>query len=169
MNHASVSIENARLVARERTVQRLRRELELASALQLRLLPSPAVLHGDALVAAKCVQADWVGGDFYTWSRLGRGRVGVMLGDVSSHGFSAALRRGRGVGHGERRLVRLAGRRRLTLAAARRDRGERRYGKREAWRHAPSIARAQPANNGLSARRASRSPIRARTSSARAR
>ena len=32
-----------------------------------------------------------VGGDFYTFSRLGRGRVGVMLGDVASHGFSAAL------------------------------------------------------------------------------
>jgi sigma-B regulation protein RsbU (phosphoserine phosphatase) len=32
-----------------------------------------------------------VGGDFYTFARLGRGRVGVMLGDVASHGFSAAL------------------------------------------------------------------------------
>jgi sigma-B regulation protein RsbU (phosphoserine phosphatase) len=32
-----------------------------------------------------------VGGDFYTFVRLGAGRVGVMLGDVSSHGFSAAL------------------------------------------------------------------------------
>lgn len=90
-NLVGVAIENARLVARERTGQRVRRELELASDLQLRLLPSPAVLHGDAHVAARCVQAEWVGGDFYTWSRLGRGRVGVMLGDVSSHGFSAAL------------------------------------------------------------------------------
>jgi sigma-B regulation protein RsbU (phosphoserine phosphatase) len=34
---------------------------------------------------------DSVGGDFYTFTRLGNGRVGVMLGDVSSHGFSAAL------------------------------------------------------------------------------
>ena len=34
---------------------------------------------------------DSVGGDFYTFTRLGHGRVGVMLGDVSSHGFSAAL------------------------------------------------------------------------------
>jgi len=31
-----------------------------------------------------------VGGILY-FSRLGRGRVGVMLGDVASHGFSAAL------------------------------------------------------------------------------
>ena len=90
-NLVGIAIENARLVARERTGQRIRRELELASDLQLRLLPSPAVLHGDARAAVRCVQADWVGGDFYTFSRFGRGRVGVMLGDVSSHGFSAAL------------------------------------------------------------------------------
>jgi sigma-B regulation protein RsbU (phosphoserine phosphatase) len=49
------------------------------------------VLQGDAEVAARCYPADSVGGDFYTFSRLGRGRVGVMLGDVASHGFSAAL------------------------------------------------------------------------------
>jgi phosphoserine phosphatase RsbU/P len=32
-----------------------------------------------------------VGGDFYTFMRLGDDRIGVMLGDVSSHGISAAL------------------------------------------------------------------------------
>ena len=90
-NLIGIAIENTRLVARERTGQRIRRELELASDLQLRLLPSPAVLHADARAAVRCVPAEWVGGDFYTFSRLGRGRVGVMLGDVSSHGFSAAL------------------------------------------------------------------------------
>ena len=42
-------------------------------------------------VAVRCFPAESVGGDFYTFNRLGRGRVGVMLGDVSSHGFSAAL------------------------------------------------------------------------------
>jgi sigma-B regulation protein RsbU (phosphoserine phosphatase) len=78
-------------VARDRTQQRLRYELELAHDLQLKLLPAPSVLQGDAEVAARCLPADSVGGDFYTFSRLGRGRVGIMLGDVASHGFSAAL------------------------------------------------------------------------------
>jgi phosphoserine phosphatase RsbU/P len=32
-----------------------------------------------------------VGGEFYTFLRLSPGRVGVMLGDVSSHGMAAAL------------------------------------------------------------------------------
>ena len=90
-NQIGAAVENARLVERDLQQQRLQRELELAHDLQLKLLPSPAVLQGDAEVAARCLPADSVGGDFYTFSRLGRGRVGVMLGDVASHGFSAAL------------------------------------------------------------------------------
>ena len=90
-NQIGAAVENARLVERDLHQQRLRRELELAHDLQLKLLPSPSVLHGDAEVAARCIPAESVGGDFYTFARLGRGRVGVMLGDVASHGFSAAL------------------------------------------------------------------------------
>jgi phosphoserine phosphatase RsbU/P len=90
-NQIGAAIENARLVDRDLQQQRVQRELELAHHLQLRLLPPPSVLQGDAEVAARCLPADSVGGDFYTFIRLGRGRVGVMLGDVASHGFSAAL------------------------------------------------------------------------------
>jgi sigma-B regulation protein RsbU (phosphoserine phosphatase) len=71
--------------------QRVRRELELAHDLQLKLLPSPAILAGVADVAVRCIPAETVGGDFYTFTQLGSGRIGVMLGDVSSHGFSSAL------------------------------------------------------------------------------
>jgi sigma-B regulation protein RsbU (phosphoserine phosphatase) len=90
-NQIGAAVENARLLNRDLEQQRLQRELELAHDLQLKLLPSPAVLQGDAEVAARCLPAESVGGDFYTFTRLGRGRVGVMLGDVASHGFSAAL------------------------------------------------------------------------------
>ncbi len=90
-NQIGAAIENARLVDRDLRRQRLQRELELAHDLQLKLLPSPAVLGSDAEVAAICRPVDGVGGDFYTFRRLGNDRVGVMLGDVSSHGFSAAL------------------------------------------------------------------------------
>jgi sigma-B regulation protein RsbU (phosphoserine phosphatase) len=90
-NQIGAAVENARLVARDLRQQRIRRELELAHDLQLKLLPHPSLLQGDARLAARCVPAESVGGDFYTFTRLGRGRVGVMLGDVASHGFSAAL------------------------------------------------------------------------------
>lgn len=90
-NQIGAAIENARLVARDLRQQRLRRELELAHDLQLRLMPSPSVLHGVAEVATRSAPLESVGGDFYTFFHLGEGRVGVMLGDVSSHGFPAAL------------------------------------------------------------------------------
>jgi sigma-B regulation protein RsbU (phosphoserine phosphatase) len=85
------AIENARLVARDVARKRLQHELELAHDLQMKLLPSPDHLGPGVDVAAICRPAETVGGDFYSFVRLSGGRVGVMLGDVSSHGFSAAL------------------------------------------------------------------------------
>lgn len=86
-----VAIEQARQVVRDRAQQRLQHELALARDLQHKLLPLPDALHGDADVAVLFDPVDSVGGDFYTFSRLGFGCVSVMLGDVSSHGLSAAL------------------------------------------------------------------------------
>jgi sigma-B regulation protein RsbU (phosphoserine phosphatase) len=85
------ALENARLVAGDRDRQRMQQEMELAHDLQVRLMPTPSVLRGDADVSVRSEAADSVGGDFYTFARLGRGRVGIMLGDVASHGLSAAL------------------------------------------------------------------------------
>ena len=85
------ALENARLAGLNRERVRLEHELRLAHDLQLRLMPTPAVLDGDADVAVRIESAESVGGDFYTFARLGMGRVGIMLGDVSSHGFAAAL------------------------------------------------------------------------------
>lgn len=90
-NQIGAALENARLAEREREQERLERELELASTLQQGLLPLPDVLSGDAEVGVQCVPLESVGGDFYGFNRLGGGAVGVMVGDVSSHGFSAAL------------------------------------------------------------------------------
>jgi sigma-B regulation protein RsbU (phosphoserine phosphatase) len=90
-NQIGAAIENARLVARDLGQQRVLRELELARDLQLKLLPSPGVLGSRVDVAARCRQAESVGGDFYNLLNLRAGRIGVMIGDVTSHGFGAAL------------------------------------------------------------------------------
>jgi sigma-B regulation protein RsbU (phosphoserine phosphatase) len=88
-NQVGASIENQRLFERDREQQRLRREIELARNLQMKLLKPRYGGHAD--VAVRCVQAEEVGGDFYHIIRLPEHRLGVMLGDVSSHGFPAAL------------------------------------------------------------------------------
>ncbi len=85
------AIQNSRLVRESLSQQRLMQEMRLAHDLQMRLLPDPKVLSPVVDVAARVVPAESVGGDFYHLFRLGEGRAGIMLGDVSSHGYRAAL------------------------------------------------------------------------------
>jgi sigma-B regulation protein RsbU (phosphoserine phosphatase) len=85
------ALENAHLASRDRERARLEQELGLARELQIRLMPTAAVLRGEADVAVRSEAAESVGGDFYTFARLGSRRIGVMLGDVASHGLAAAL------------------------------------------------------------------------------
>lgn len=85
------AIQNARLVRESLSQQRLVHEMQLAHDLQMRLLPGVAVAAPDAAVAARVVPAESVGGDFYHLFHLGPGRTGVMIGDVSGHGYRAAL------------------------------------------------------------------------------
>jgi len=85
------------LLAKERQLaqellatERMSREMELAHEMQMKLLP--AVETFDFTNAAGRVQpAEQVGGDFYQLFELPEGRIGVMLGDVSLHGFPSAL------------------------------------------------------------------------------
>jgi sigma-B regulation protein RsbU (phosphoserine phosphatase) len=85
------AVENSRLVEESLRQERMVREMELAHDLQLKLLPPTEQFDGYAEVAARCVPAESVGGDFYHLFRLPGGRLGAMIGDVSSHGFGAAL------------------------------------------------------------------------------
>ncbi|MDP9349703.1 MAG: SpoIIE family protein phosphatase [Gemmatimonadota bacterium] len=85
------AVENNRLITESLRQERVVREMELAHDLQLKLLPPLEQFEGYAEVAARCLPAEEVGGDFYHLFRLPGGRLGVVIGDVSSHGFGAAL------------------------------------------------------------------------------
>jgi phosphoserine phosphatase RsbU/P len=85
------ALETQRLVQESLRQERLVRELELAHDLQLKLLPDSSSFEAPPEIAARCVPAESVGGDFYQLFRLSNDRLGLMIGDVSSHGFSAAL------------------------------------------------------------------------------
>ena len=85
------AIQNARLVRSSLEQQRLLQEMYLAHDLQMKLLPKPAIVAPEAEVAARVVPAESVGGDFYHLFRMPRNRTGVMIGDVSGHGYRAAL------------------------------------------------------------------------------
>ena len=84
------ALENKRLHEESVSQERMSREMELAHDLQQKLLPVAERFEG-AEAAARVSPAEQVGGDFYQLFRLPGGRVGVMLGDVSLHGFPSAL------------------------------------------------------------------------------
>ena len=78
--------------------ERVKRDLEIAHDIQQQMLPA-TFPHATGLgLHAVTVPATWVGGDFYDAIRLGRDRVGVLLGDVSGKGIPAALQMARLMG-----------------------------------------------------------------------
>jgi len=87
----ATAIQITALVRRSVEQERLAHEMQLAHDLQMRLLPSPEVVAPDARCAARVEPAQSVGGDFYHLFRLEDRRTGVLIGDVSSHGYQAAL------------------------------------------------------------------------------
>ncbi|MFO8173055.1 MAG: GAF domain-containing SpoIIE family protein phosphatase [Longimicrobiales bacterium] len=84
------ALENHRLIRESLAQERVTREMELAHNLQMKLLPVARQFEG-ADVAARVQPAEQVGGDFFHLLHLSEGRLGVMIGDVSTHGFPAAL------------------------------------------------------------------------------
>ncbi|MGI8509344.1 MAG: PP2C family protein-serine/threonine phosphatase [Gemmatimonadaceae bacterium] len=85
------AIQNARLVRESLEQQRLLQEVQLAHDLQMKLLPNTRIVAPQATASARVVPAESVGGDFYHLFRLTPSATGVMIGDVSSHGYRAAL------------------------------------------------------------------------------
>jgi sigma-B regulation protein RsbU (phosphoserine phosphatase) len=85
------AIENLRLFEEILSREKLIGELQLAYELQMKLLPDLSEFTEVADVAARCEPARPVGGDFYQLFKLSDGKIGAMLGDVTSHGFSASL------------------------------------------------------------------------------
>lgn len=89
-SQVGAALENSRLVQESLAQDRMSHEMELAHHLQMKLLTSPEEFDR-ADVAARVVPAEQVGGDFFHLFKLPAGEIGVMIGDVSSHGFPAAL------------------------------------------------------------------------------
>jgi hypothetical protein len=71
--------------------ERIQRELEIARNVQLTFLPTmnPEIKGMD--IASLCLPAKEVGGDYYDFIEMGPRKLGVVIGDVSGKGISAAF------------------------------------------------------------------------------
>ena len=88
-NQMTGSIEDLMRQAEEK--RRLEEELRIARAIQMSLLPQGQLSIPGLSVAALCVPAREVGGDYYDLLPLGDGRYGLLIADVSGKGTSAAF------------------------------------------------------------------------------
>jgi serine phosphatase RsbU (regulator of sigma subunit) len=72
--------------------ERLEEELRIARQIQMSLLPGEDLVSVPGIrIAALCLPAAEVGGDYYDLLPLGPTRMGVLVADVSGKGTSAAL------------------------------------------------------------------------------
>lgn len=88
-NSMTASIENLLLDAAEK--KRLEEELRIAHEIQMSLLPQAPTSLAGLSIAALCVPAREVGGDYYDFLPLDGHRLGVLIADVAGKGTSAAL------------------------------------------------------------------------------
>ncbi len=88
----AIAIENSLYHKESLERERMKQELDIASAIQKSFLPaSPVFRKGNLIVSAKNISAAKVGGDIYDFVEPAEGRVGVLIGDVSGKGVSAAI------------------------------------------------------------------------------
>lgn len=86
------SIELADRMAERMDSDRLaQQDLQIARAVQCKLLPQRSPRLATLDYSGACVQARAVGGDYYDFLDMGRGRVGFVLADIAGKGISSAL------------------------------------------------------------------------------
>lgn len=71
--------------------ERLHQEIAAAKSVQQKLLPRSLPTFDSVVVSAACIPAYEVGGDYYDFFPLDDKRLGVLIGDVSGKGISAAF------------------------------------------------------------------------------
>jgi phosphoserine phosphatase RsbU/P len=90
MTHA-IEAQRRALAERLESERRTAQELEIAKQVQARLFPQTLPPLKTLEYAGMCLQARHVGGDYYDFLDLGRGRLGLVIGDISGKGIAAAL------------------------------------------------------------------------------
>ncbi|MBR9978960.1 MAG: SpoIIE family protein phosphatase [Bacteroidetes bacterium] len=87
----SVAIENSNLIRESIVKERMQQELLVAQEMQRSLLPQQLPHSSRFEIAARSLPAFEVGGDYFDVMPLDETHLGVVVGDVSGKGVSAAL------------------------------------------------------------------------------
>jgi sigma-B regulation protein RsbU (phosphoserine phosphatase) len=91
VNHDRLAATVGKIAAGIAEQRRSARERSEAVRTQMRMMPAAPAGESRLDTAGACVPADGVGGDYYDFLPLARGRIGIALGDVSGKGMYAGL------------------------------------------------------------------------------
>jgi sigma-B regulation protein RsbU (phosphoserine phosphatase) len=90
-DHVVLAVENAKLVQASLEQERIQRDLQIAAAIQQRIIPKqlPAIPGYD--LASVALPSKMVGGDFFDIILLENGTYAIIMADVSGKGIPASL------------------------------------------------------------------------------
>lgn len=91
VNQASISIENFTLLSDSLKNERYKEQLKIAQEVQKSLLPDQLMHNASFDICAAAEAAEEVGGDYYDILELAPDTFGLIIGDVSGKGTSAAF------------------------------------------------------------------------------
>ncbi|MEP0986312.1 GAF domain-containing SpoIIE family protein phosphatase [Ekhidna sp.] len=91
VNQASISLENLTLIKESIENERYKEQLKIAKNVQKSLLPTSLINNDHLTMAAFSMAADEVGGDYYDILEYKKNHFGLIIGDVSGKGTSAAF------------------------------------------------------------------------------
>ncbi|MBN1569068.1 MAG: SpoIIE family protein phosphatase [Acidobacteria bacterium] len=90
-SEATMAIYNARLYKESQDKRRMEEQLAIAREIQQSLYPQPERKLDFVNAVSQNLPCNEVGGDYFDYFELDRGRFGFALGDVAGKGMSAAL------------------------------------------------------------------------------
>jgi len=88
---AAIAVEKAMLHERLLRAGQMDRQLKVAQQVQERLLPATAPDVPGHELAGLCIPSARIGGDYFDYSPLPDGQLGLVVADVSGHDLPAAL------------------------------------------------------------------------------
>ncbi|MEM6643452.1 MAG: SpoIIE family protein phosphatase [Bacteroidota bacterium] len=91
VNQASIALENLVLINESIENERYKEQLDIAKKVQKSLLPTSLVQNDHLTMEAFSIAAEEVGGDYYDILEYKQNHFGLIIGDVSGKGTSAAF------------------------------------------------------------------------------
>jgi sigma-B regulation protein RsbU (phosphoserine phosphatase) len=90
-DNVTIAIENSRLIEESLRRERYQQEIMVAQEMQKRLIPQQLPQYASLQLSACWEPSLEVGGDYYDYIHLDDRRLGIVVGDVSGKGVSAAF------------------------------------------------------------------------------